>query len=115
MFLFAIAGFALSQLGCGFAGSLEAEVAWRLVQGLTGAPLVPLGQVVAVNAMPGRHTQATSLWAMGFIVANVLMGFIAVFLARTMAYLTLFPRGILGPLIIIFSIIVVVLQYFHGG
>jgi putative tricarboxylic transport membrane protein len=33
------------------------------------------------------------------------MGFIAVFLARAMAYLTLFPRGIIGPLIIIFSII----------
>jgi len=45
----------------------------------------------------------TIMW--GFIVANVVMGFVAVFLARTMAYLTLFPRGILGPLIIIFSII----------
>ncbi|MCP4874483.1 MAG: DHA2 family efflux MFS transporter permease subunit [Gammaproteobacteria bacterium] len=72
VFLFTITGFAISQLGCGMAGSLEAEVFWRMVQGITGAPLVPLGQVLAVTALPGRHTQATSLWAIGFIAANVI-------------------------------------------
>jgi len=72
VFLIAIAGFAISQLGCGMATSLEAEVFWRMIQGLTGAPLVPLGQILAVNALPGRHTQATSLWAIGFIAANVI-------------------------------------------
>ena len=72
VFLMAIAGFAISQLGCGMATTLEAEVFWRLVQGICGAPLVPLGQILAVNALPGRHTQATSLWAMGFIAANVI-------------------------------------------
>ena len=71
VFLVAIAGFAVSQLGCGMATTLEGEVMWRLVQGICGAPLVPLGQILAVNALPGRHTQATSLWAMGFIAANV--------------------------------------------
>jgi len=54
------------------ATSLEGEVFWRMVQGLSGAPLVPLGQILAVNALPGRHTQATSLWAIGFIAANVI-------------------------------------------
>jgi len=72
VFLIAISGFAVSQLGCGMATSLEGEVFWRMVQGLSGAPLVPLGQILAVNALPGRHTQATSLWAIGFIAANVI-------------------------------------------
>jgi DHA2 family multidrug resistance protein len=72
VFLIAIAGFAVSQLGCGMATSLEGEVFWRMIQGLSGAPLVPLGQILAVNALPGRHTQATSLWAIGFIAANVI-------------------------------------------
>ena len=45
----------------------------------------------------------TVMW--GFLLANLVMGFVAVFLARTMAYLTLFPRGLIGPLILIFSII----------
>ncbi|MBX2885896.1 MAG: tripartite tricarboxylate transporter permease [Granulosicoccus sp.] len=45
----------------------------------------------------------TIMW--GFLFANILMGFVAVFLARIMAYLTLFPRGIIGPLILVFSVI----------
>ena len=72
VFLLAIAGFTVSQLGCGMATTLEGEVLWRMVQGICGAPLVPLGQILAVNALPGRHTQATSLWAIGFIAANVI-------------------------------------------
>jgi len=71
VFLFAVAGFAVSQLGCGMASTLEGEIFWRMLQGLCGAPLVPLGQVLAVNALPGRYTRATSLWAIGFIAANV--------------------------------------------
>ncbi len=45
----------------------------------------------------------TIMW--GFLFANLLMGFVAAILARIMAYLTLFPRGIIGPLILIFSVI----------
>lgn len=103
VFLFAIAGFALSQLGCGFAESLEAEVAWRLVQGLTGAPLVPLGQVVAVNAMPGRHTQATSLWAMGFIVANVVSPTLAGYLIEGWGWQWIFFASIPVTLLCFFA------------
>lgn len=93
--------------------------------GVTGTSLVPmfvlgipggisaaviLGALMIHGLQPGMRLFAnnpdviyTIMW--GFIVANVLMGFIAVFLARTMAYLTLFPRGLIGPMIIIFSII----------
>ncbi|MGI9522337.1 MAG: tripartite tricarboxylate transporter permease [Hyphomicrobiaceae bacterium] len=45
----------------------------------------------------------TIMW--GFLIANLLMGFVAAVLARVMAYLTLFPRGLIGPLILIFSVI----------
>ncbi|MGI9423999.1 MAG: tripartite tricarboxylate transporter permease [Hyphomicrobiaceae bacterium] len=45
----------------------------------------------------------TIMW--GFLFANLLMGVVAAVLARIMAYLTLFPRGIIGPLILIFSVI----------
>ncbi len=73
VFLFVIAGFSLTQFGCGLSTTLEAEVIWRFIQGLMGAPLVPLSQVFAVNAFPkNRYSQATSLWALGFILANVI-------------------------------------------
>lgn len=93
--------------------------------GVTGTSLVPmfvlgipggisaaviLGALMIHGLQPGMRLFAnnpdviyTIMW--GFIVANVLMGFIAVFLARTMAYLTLFPRGLIGPMIIIFSVV----------
>ena len=73
VFLLSISGFALTQLGCGFSTTLEGEVFWRLMQGVTGAPLVPVTQLIAVSAFPeGRHGQATSWWALGFIAANVI-------------------------------------------
>jgi len=39
----------------------------------------------------------------GFLVANIVMGFFSVWVARSMAYVTFFPRGLLAPLIITFS------------
>lgn len=45
----------------------------------------------------------TIMW--GFLIANLLMGFVAAIVARMMAYLTVIPRGIIGPLILIFSVI----------
>lgn len=93
--------------------------------GVTGTSLVPmfvlgipggisaaviLGALMIHGLQPGMRLFKNSpqviytiMW--GFIFANIAMGFIAVFLARTMAYLTLFPRGLIGPLILIFSVI----------
>ncbi len=93
--------------------------------GVTGTSLIPmfvlgipggisaaviLGALMIHGLQPGMRLFKNSpevvytiIW--GFIVANVVMGFLAVFLARAMAYLTLFPRGIIGPLILIFSVI----------
>src|SRR5690606_9388978 len=45
----------------------------------------------------------TIMW--GFLLANILMGVVAAALARIMAYLTIFPQGVLGPLILVFSVI----------
>ena len=72
VFMSAIAGYAVTLAGCGAATTLEQEVAWRFTQGVFGAALLPLGQVIAVNAFPKeRYAQATSLWALGFVGANV--------------------------------------------
>ena len=72
VFLSAILGYIITLVGCGVATTLVQEVAWRFVQGVFGAALLPLGQVIAVNAFPReRYAQATSLWALGFVGANV--------------------------------------------
>ncbi|MEM8688293.1 MAG: DHA2 family efflux MFS transporter permease subunit [Pseudomonadota bacterium] len=72
LFLLGLGGYTISLVGCGAATSLEAEVFWRLFQGLSGAPLLSLGQLIVVNAFPReRYTQATALWALGFVTGNV--------------------------------------------
>lgn len=93
--------------------------------GVTGTSLIPmfvlgipggisaaviLGALTVHGLQPGdrlfRNNPEviyTIMW--GFILANVLMGFFAVILARMMAYLTLFPKALIGPLILIFSVV----------
>ena len=76
LFLFAVAGFSISLVGCGSATTIEEEVAWRFFQGVTGAPLIALGQMITVNAFPqNRYSMATSFWAMGFVSGNVIAPF----------------------------------------
>ena len=49
------------------------EVFWRFFQGLSGAPLIALGQIITVNSFPpGKYNMATSLWALGFVTGNVI-------------------------------------------
>ncbi len=92
--------------------------------GVTGTSLVPMfvlgipggisaavimGALMIHGLQPGDrlfthdpHVIYTVMW--GFIIANVLMGGIAAVLARTMAYVTLVPRGVLVPIIMIFCV-----------
>ncbi len=78
IYLWALAGYTATLLGCAAATTLEQEVTWRLLQGSFGAALIPVGQSIAINAFPPeRHGQATSLWALGFVTANVIAPAIA--------------------------------------
>jgi DHA2 family multidrug resistance protein len=78
LYLFAIASFAVTLLGCGLSTTLWQEVVWRFLQGIAGASLIPLGQAIAVNSFPpDRHGQATSLWALGFVTANLFSPIVA--------------------------------------
>ena len=73
MYLIAIAGFAATLIGCGLSTTIEQAVLWRFLQGAFGATLIPIGQLIAVSVWPPeRHGQATSLWALGFVSANVI-------------------------------------------
>ena len=78
MYLIAIAGFAVTLIGCGFSTTIEQAVTWRFLQGVFGAALIPIGQLIAVSVWPPeRHGQATSIWALGFVSANVIAPSIA--------------------------------------
>ena len=53
--VWSIGVFTLSTLLCGMAQSLETLVFWRIIQGGTGAPVVPLSQTILLNTFPRRQ------------------------------------------------------------
>jgi DHA2 family multidrug resistance protein len=71
LFLFAMAGYTITLVGCGLADTLFEEVMWRFGQGVVGAPLIPLGQAIAVDAFPPEsHGKATSFWGIGVVAGG---------------------------------------------
>ena len=73
LFVMAIAGFVLASMLCGLAQSLNQMVFFRLLQGASGAFLVPLGQSFILDAYPKeKHGQAMALWGVGIMVGPVM-------------------------------------------
>jgi len=72
IFLLATAGYTVTLIGCGLSGSLFEAAFWRFMQGLLGAPLIPLGQTIVVDAFPKHlHGKATSIWGIGVMLGSV--------------------------------------------
>ena len=68
-----VAGFTLSSIGCGIAPNLETLVVARLLQGLCGASLVPLSQVLLLDINPPeRHGSAIAVFGIGTLIGPVL-------------------------------------------
>ncbi len=103
LFLAAIAGFTIASMLCGVAQSLTQIVLFRLLQGIFGAPLVPLSQAVLLNIYPKeRQGFAMALFGMGAMAGPVLGPVIGGWLTdeyswRFVFYINL-PVGILGLL-----------------
>lgn len=73
LFLIAVAGFTAASVLCGIAMSLPEMVAFRLIQGLFGASLVPLSQAVLLDSYPKeKHGSAMAMWGMGVMVGPIL-------------------------------------------
>ncbi len=73
LLLIAIAGFTFASVLCGMATSIGAMVAFRLLQGLFGAALVPLSQSTLLDVYPReKHGAAMALWGMGVMVGPIL-------------------------------------------
>ena len=71
--LWCMAIFGVATLGCGLAGSLEALVLFRVVQGAAGAPITPLAQAIVQDIYPrSRHGAVMSAFGMGVVVGPVI-------------------------------------------
>ena len=73
VFMASIAGFTAASALCGLSNSLVEIVAARLLQGVFGAALVPLAQVVLMDINPReKQGSAMAVWGMGVMVGPIL-------------------------------------------
>jgi DHA2 family multidrug resistance protein len=101
LFLISVAGFTLTSMLCGLAGSLEQMVGFRILQGVFGAALVPLSQAVLLDINPReRHGQAMALWGAGIMVGPILGPTLGGYLTETLNWRWVFyinvPVGLLA-------------------
>lgn len=93
-------------------GSTGTSLIPMFVLGIPGgiSAAVILGALIIHGLQPGMRLFAnnpdvvyTVIW--GFILANLVMGFLAAIMARTLAYTTVIPKGLIAPLIMVFSVL----------
>ena len=72
VFVFAVAGFGVCSMLCGFAPSFGALVGLRVLQGLSGGPIMPLSQTLLRRIFPPQQqAMAIGLWSMTTVVGPV--------------------------------------------
>jgi DHA2 family multidrug resistance protein len=72
VFTICIIGFGVFSLFCGMATSLNMLIAFRVLLGICGGPLIPLSQTLLLQTVPQRHmTLSLTVWSMGSILAPI--------------------------------------------
>jgi DHA2 family multidrug resistance protein len=72
LFVTAVVGFTVASALCGLADSLVQIVAFRILQGVFGAALVPLSQSVMYELYPPeQRAKAMGLWTMGVMMGPI--------------------------------------------
>jgi DHA2 family multidrug resistance protein len=72
VFLTALFGFGLFSLLCGLSQNLETLIAFRVMQGLFGGPIMPMSQTLLMRIFPPQKASAAlGLWAMTTVCAPI--------------------------------------------
>ena len=73
LFIVSIVGFVAASLLCGIAWNLQAMVAFRLMQGIFGAAIVPLSQTFLLDINPREKAgSAMAMWGAGIMVGPII-------------------------------------------
>ncbi|HWL04702.1 MAG TPA: DHA2 family efflux MFS transporter permease subunit [Xanthobacteraceae bacterium] len=73
LFIICAAGFTVASILCGLAQNIGQMVAFRLLQGVFGAALVPLSQAVMLDSYPPHQRgQAMAIWGMGVMLGPIM-------------------------------------------
>src|SRR5437016_8539866 len=101
VFRAAIATFVIGSIGCAFASSLSGFVVARIVQGMGGAMMTPVGRLVLVRSIDKHRLVDAMAWVtmpalIGPIIGPPVGGFITTYATWHWIFLINVPIGLLG-------------------
>ncbi len=105
VFRIAMAIFTVASVFCGLSNSFEELIAFRILQGLGGAMMVPVGRLILVRSVPKAElVSAMALMGMptiiGPLIGPVLGGFIATVASWRWIFWMNVPIGIAGIILV---------------
>lgn len=109
LFVLSITGFTLASILCGAAQSLDQMVLFRILQGICGAPLIPLSQAMIFDLYPPEQRGGVmSLWVIGVNLGPILGPTLGGWLTQDYSWRWVFyinvPLGIIAALGLLFSL-----------
>ena len=101
MFMTSVILFTLSSLTCALSDSLAELVAWRVVQGMGGAMMVPVGRILLVRGIPKHQLLKAMAFLsipglVGPIIGPPLGGFMVTYATWHWIFLINLPIGLIG-------------------
>lgn len=101
VFRAAIAVFVVGSIGCALSGSLTDFVIARIVQGMGGAMMTPVGRMVLVRSISKRELIGAMAWVttpalIGPVIGPPVGGFITTFASWHWIFLINVPIGLIG-------------------
>src|SRR5262245_37807060 len=101
VFRAAIAVFMLGSIGCALSGSLSQFVAARIVEGMGGAMMTPVGRLILVRSVDKRELINAMVWVtlpalVGPLLGPPVGGFITTYISWHCIFLINIPIGIAG-------------------
>lgn len=109
VFSAAIVVFTLGSIGCGLSNSLPMLVVSRIVQGMGGALMVPVGRLVLLKTVPRSEIVRAMSWVsvpalIGPVTGPPLGGFLATYASWRWIFFINIPIGVLGVVLVLLFI-----------
>jgi DHA2 family multidrug resistance protein len=83
--------FTLTSIACGLSADLSSLVLFRVLQGVTGAAMIPLSQATLLDIYPpAKHGQAMALYGMGSMLGGIIGPTLGGWLTESMSWRAVF-------------------------
>lgn len=103
VYLTCLVAFVFASVMCGNAHTLEEEVLWRFLQGVSGAGILPLSQSIILDVYPReQHSRVLGIWGLGNMAGPIIAPPIGGMITEAYSWQNVFdiniPAGLLALL-----------------